>query len=490
MKSRPALLLLLCGSCAFFKSDKHLSGSNELLTPVESKWFSKNPNHSLLDHSGATQVHHFFDVKPELDRADTFVNAFVLTPEGSEHNYQLDLTSGQRYFSHTYCPQNDVWNNYSGSIHRPNYTIGTIPRLLDQIGEPQKVVIFGGGKKFINQLHAHEHRIKLVGAVIEQHCLEGNCLGKNNWISRMVFLAVDPEDKKLSGITELPELMKKVDWPKAKAGLENLNGRNGVEGATYPAVRIGQLIPLKEAMEYYKKRSIYMSEKESSKIQAGCHALYDRLWTEVGKEQPEDKPAKTIEELKAKLKVVEELRKKRAVGFANRFRAFARKYANEFSTCQRFVYAGNLNKDPEAFWFFAYASIFFRLHKDGHFYDCRTHSWQKNILNSAGEWLFDMKDGFQDCRERDFDQAMEYMPNYLASLKLSESNYYRFVDYDTHSFGTHHKLYSWVKMKSRTFSCSHDPNLDIKKEMRAFPDDVNWKSRDVKDIEDEMKIIY
>lgn len=490
LKSRSVFLLLLCGGCAFFKSDKHLSESNELLTPVESRWFSKNLNHSLVDHSGAVQVHHFFDVKPELDRGDTFINAFILTPEGSEHSYQLDLTSGQRYFSHSYCPQNDVWNNFSGSLNRPNYTVGVVPRLLDQLGEPQKVVIFGGEKKFSAQLHAHEHRIKLVGAVIEQHCQEGNCLGKNNWISRMIFLGVDPEDKKLASTTDLKELLKKVDWAKAKAGLENLDGRNGTEGATFPAVRIGNLIPLKEAMDYYKKRSIFMSDKESSKIQNGCYALYDRLWKEVGQEQPEDKPAKTIEELKAKLKVVEELKKKRAVGFANRFRAFAQKYANEFSTCQRFVYSGNLNKNPEQFWFLSYAAIFFRLHKEGHYYDCKTRSWQKNLLNSSGEWVFNMKNGFQDCRERDFDQAMDYLPNYLTSLKLSEGSYYRFVDYDTHTFGTHQKLYSWVKMKNRTFNCSFDPNQNVKKEMRSFPEDVQWKHRDVKDIEDEMKIIY
>lgn len=489
LKSLLILTLIVVSSCSYFRSRK--DQATELLSPIRNDWFANNPNHSLVDQNGKPQAHHFFDVNPELSKQDIYVNAVVVTPEGSEHNYQLDVASGQRYYSHTYCPQDDIWNVYSGSVSKPTFSIGVIPRLLDQLGGPQKVIIFGGAKKFEKQSDFHEHRIRLVGAYIEQACPEGNCLGKNNWVSRMVFLAVDHEDKKFKEIRDTEGLQKKVDWVKIKAILENIDGRNWGGGTSYPAIRIGNTIKLEEAMDYYKKRSIYLSKTESSKIRSGCHALYDKLWKEVGAEQPEDRPAKTVSELNVKLKLIEELNKKRKpVGFAARMKKFTDKYYSEFVTCQKFVYSGNINQNPDAFWFLSYASIFFRLHKDGYFFECRTQSWQQNTLDNSGKPVFDIKSDLQDCKDRDFDRAMEYLPHFLTGLKSTESHFYRFVDYDTHTFGTHQKLYSWLKFKTKKYDCSADPNPEIKKELKVFPEDVVWKTRHVRDIADELKIIY
>ena len=489
LKSLALLMLLTLSGCAFFSwSSDHAA---ELLTPMKNEWFSNNPRHALYDQQGKPQPHHFFDVNPELSKTDVYVNAVVLVPEGSDHSYQLDLASGQRFYSHTYCPQSDIWNQYSGSIGKPIFNIGVIPRMLDQLGEPQEVIIFGGAKKYSKLGDFHQHRVRLIGAIVEQACPEGNCLGRDNWISKMVFLAVDVEDKKLQNVTDIVTLQQKIDWPQTKAVIENLDGRNGGGKTNYPAIRVGKLIKLDEAIDYYKKRSIYLSEEEAKKIRNSCHALYDKLWEDVGKERDEDKAAKTIEELNTKLKIREELRKKgKPTTFAARLKNFSKKYYAEFSTCQKFVYAGNINQDRDQFWFLSYAGIFFRLHKDGYFYDCRIKSWQKNSLNNSGEPIYDIKTGMVDCSDRDYDTAMEYLPNFLTSIKNSESNYYKFVDYDTHTFGTHQKLYSWVKLKSKKYDCHSDPNSEIRKELKVFPDDINWKSRDVKDIADELKIIY
>lgn len=489
LKSLWFLTLLTTTSCSFFRTES--KDATELLSPMSNAWLSRNTQHSIFDKDSKPQSHHFFDVNPELSKSDIYINAVVATPEGSDHAYQLDLFSGQRYYSHSYCPQSDIWNEYSGSISKPTFTIGVIPRLLDQLGEPQKVFIFGGKKKFNELANNYEHRIRLVGAVVEQYCPEGNCLGKDNWVSHMVFLAVDPLDKKFKDVTDTVTLQKKIKWNQAKAVIANLDGRNSGGTTSYPAVRVGQMIPLYDAIDYYKSRSIYISDKESQKIQQGCQALYDRLWSEVGKEHAEDKPAKTVAELNAKVKLIEELKKKKKpIGFANRMKVFARKYSNEFSTCQRFVYAGNVNLDREKFWFLSYMGIYFRLHKDGHFFDCRTKTWQKNILNSFGKPVFEFERDIEYCKEKEFDYAMEYLQNYLAGLKMNENTYYKFVDYDTHTFGTHQKLYSWVKMKNKQYDCKFDPNTQVKKELKVFPEDVVWRKRDVKDIEDELKIIY
>lgn len=489
LKSLYVITLLLLSSCSFFRSEKDQAG--ELLTPISSEWFGANLQHALVSQAGNPQPHHFFDIKPELGQKSQYVNAFIIVPEGSEHAYQLDPSSGQRFYSHSYCSQSDVWNQYSGSIFKPNFSVGILPRYLDQMGEPQKVVIFGGKKKFSKRTDHHEHRVRIVGSFVEQHCPEGNCLGKSNWISRMVFIAVDPEDSKFEKVYDLNSFQDMVGWRQAKAILENMDGRNGGKKSNYPSVRIGELIKFDEAIHFHETRSIYISTNESTKIAQSCHALYDKLWDQVGKEHPEDKPVKTVEELKEKVKIVQELKKKKLpVGFAARFNAFTKKYFSEISTCQKFVYAGNVNLDREKFWFLSYMGLFYRLHKEGWFYDCNSHSWQRNVLNNLGKSIYDIKQDIGNCKEKDIDLAMEYLPNFLTGLKNSEQVYFRFVDYDNHVFGTHQKLYSWVRVKSKYYDCSTDPNQIIKKELKVFPEDISWKSRDVKDIEDEMKIIY
>lgn len=482
-------MLLALSACSFFSSQKE--GSLELITPIKNEWFSQNPEHALNDMAGLPQFHHFFDINPDLSNNNIIVNAFILTPEGADHSYQMDLASGQRHYSHSYCPQSDIWGHYSGSISKPTFSIGVIPRLLDQIGEPQKVIIFGGAKAFTERASFHEYRVRLIGAFIEQKCPEGNCLGKSNWVSRMVFLAVDHGDQNFNSVKDLAEFKKKVNWVKTKAVLENIDGRNVGSATSYPKIKVGQPILLAEALDYYKKRSIFLSEKETRKIKLGCHSLYDKIWNEVGLEQAEDKPAKTVEELKTKVKLIAALKKKnRPIGFAARFNEFTKKYYPEFATCQRFIYSGNINQNREKFWFLSYVGIFYELNKDGYFFDCRSKSWQKNVLNNQAKPIFNIKRDMNECKESDFDLAMDYLPNFLTGLKNNESDFYKFVDYDTHPFGSHQKLYSWVKVQKTKYDCNSDPNPQIQKEIKVFPDEVTWKKRKIKDFTNELKIIY
>src|SRR5688500_10512089 len=95
LKSQLLLLLIISSGCSHFKRDK--DPASILLTPMKSQWFTKNPEHSLWDQQGKTQPHQYFDVNPQLSKSDVFINAIVLTPEGSDHAYQLDIASGQRF---------------------------------------------------------------------------------------------------------------------------------------------------------------------------------------------------------------------------------------------------------------------------------------------------------------------------------------------------------------------------------------------------------
>lgn len=482
------LVLTLVSSCSWRRDD--VSPTSELLQTFNNNWFKVNPNHSLRERNNEPSPHLFFDTTPEFNKRDRTANAIVTVPQGSKHAYTIDLNSGQRYYTHSYCKQKDIWNAYSGSIGRPVFSIGYIPRVLDQLGDPQKVIIWSKEKDYGESVTTNYHKVKLIGAYVEQICPDGNCLGKGNWLSKLVFIGVDADDKSLLKISNIDEFKKTFDWETSKAYLENIDGRNFIGDQMYPSTRVSQLIEYEDAFDYFKKRSIFLTDAELKKIQKGCHILYDRLWDDVGKIRPEDRGAKTVKELNEKIKLREKLKEERKpVGFAQRLRKFTKKYFNEISTCEKFVYHGNINRDPEAFWFLSHMGIYYRLHREGYYFDCRTDTWFRNVLNAEGNQLHDLKRDISMCNEADIDRAMDYLPNFLKSLK-GEKDYYRFIDYDHHTFGTHQKMYSWVKMKSSRFDCSDDPNATIKKELRVFPEDVQWKQRDVKDIADKLKIIY
>jgi hypothetical protein len=481
-------LTLFLSSCSWRRDEGPTS--TELLTTFNNHWFSHNKNHSIVDTQNEPEPHLLFDTTPEFKVQERTVNIVLATPQGSAHAYSIDLNSGQRYYSHTYCKQKDIWNKYSGTINRPVFSIGYMPRVLDQLGEAQKVIVFSKRGSFLDTALTNYHKIKLVGAYVEQICPDGNCLGKNNWLSKLVFIGVDAEDGGLASMMTTADFKKSFDWETSKSYLENIDGKNFIGDLNYPATRVGQLIEYEDAFDYFKKRSIFLSDVELKKIQKGCHILYDRLWEEVGMERPEDKPAKDMKEMNAKIKLREQIKKeKKPVGFAARFQKFTKKYYTEVSTCEKFVYHGNVNIDREKFWFLSYVGLFYRLHREGYFFDCRNRTWQRNVLNDQGEPVYSLKRDIDGCKELEIDQAMDYLPNFLKGLK-GEKDYFRFVDYDNHPFGTHKKMYSWVKVKSQRFDCSGDPNVAVKREMDLFPEDVAWKEKNVKDYADREKIIY
>ena len=480
------LLTLLLSSCSWRKVE--ITAEPE--PAISNQWFSVNKNHSLVDSKGEPVSHLLFDNSPELNPNERTVNVLIVTPEGSPYAYELDMNSGQRYYSHSYCKQSDVWNSFSGSLNRPIFSIGYIPRMLDQLGEPQKVIVWSRRKDFKNESAGKSQPVRLVGAYVEQICPEGNCLGKDNWLSKLVFVGIDAQDMSLVGLKDIKDFQNTIDWKTSKALLENINGRNFIGEQTFPSLRVGQLIPYEEAFDYFQKRSIHLSDVELKKIQRGCHLLYDRLWEEVGKVRPEDMPSKTIEELNAKIKLKESLKEKKLPSsFAARLQKFTKKYFNEVSTCEKFVYHGNLNRDPEAFWFLSYMGIYYRLHREGYFFDCGSRSWQRNIQDDRGRPIHDLKKEIDECGEQEIDMAMNYLPNFLKGLK-ADKNFYRFIDYDNRSYGTHSKMYSWIRSKSNKFECRKDPNAEIHKKMNLFPEDIHWKERNIKDIANEMKIIF
>jgi hypothetical protein len=440
-------------SCSH-KSKRRVFDDQELMSVVDSKWFKVNPEHSLQDHEGNVQTHLFFDLLPEFKEKEKLTNIILTTMPNSEHAYDLDLSSGQKFYSHSYCPQDDVWKKYGSAISRPSFGIGFVPRVLDQLGYPQKVIFFTN-RDLSQFLDHHSFRARIVAAYVEQSCPEGNCLGKEEkWRSRLVLLAVDHEDPRLTEVINEDTFSKKFPWKRIEAELENIDGRSFIGDKTYPLIRIRGAIDFKGASETFRRNAVFITQDEGDKIQKNCHKIYEKLWKEVGEEPAGKNPP----------------------SFGDRFKKFTKKYFKEAATCEKFVYHGNINRNPEKFWFLSYIGIYYRLHKEGHYFNCNTKSWYENTADIYGERSHDLKRDIEGCTEKDLDTAFGYIPNYLRSLRNHRS-YYRFIDYDDHPYGSHRKLYSWNEMRSYKYDCSNDPNTLITKELDVFPSDISWRPR-------------
>jgi hypothetical protein len=476
------ILLLGTSSCSWWhKSDYKEKDFSR------NKWFNVNEGHSIRDAEGNPELHLFFDINPDIRQHEQLANVVILNPANSPYAFALNLSSGQRFFSHAHCKQKDIWHERSGTFDKPSYSVAILPRSLDQLGEPQKVLVFG--KEHLSQADKNSATVKFVGAYVEQTCPEGNCSTRGNWLSRLVFIAVDPSD--YPEVSDTQSFEKKFPWKDIAAQIENVDGRNGFEGRSFPALRAGKLIAFTEAFDYFSKRSLQFSPAELSKIQNSCYALYDSFWSEVGDVREEEKPAKNAEELSAKLKLRAELKKRNIpVGFSTRLRIFVEKYHKDIYTCEKFVYHGNINKDSEKFWFLSYMGMFFRLHEEGYFFNCAQKTWMKNYISSEGKKTYDLKTDIDQCSTADIDRAMDYLGNFLKTLKHNSTTYYSFIDYDNHPFGTHQKIYSWLKRRNMSFECSEDPNPAYKKAFHVFPEDARWKHRDIQDVESDLKIIY
>ena len=474
--------MLILSSCYLKKKEE------KKIPTLPNHWFSVNKNHSLQDLKEEPKPHLLFDVNGSLQADTKLVDVMIETPEHSPNAFIIDLLSGQRYFSHNFCRQDDIWKGPHG-VYRPSFSVAVMPKVLDQLGLNQKVIVFSKRRDFAQEAINYPKKVRLVGSYIEQICPNGNCLGKDNWLSRLVFLAVDSGDQTYADVVDIPGLQTKINWEKVKAELQNLAGQNHMGDKYYPYIKVASLVEINEAMAYFKKRSIALDNQYLAKIQKGCFILYDRLWEEVGKFRPEDEPANTEKELMEKMKVISALKEKRKpYTFAQRLANFTEKFSSEITTCDRFVYHGNINQDIEKFWFLSYMGIFYRMHKDGHHFDCPTKRWTKNILDINGKRIYDLKADIQLCSNSDIDLAMSYLPNYLKGLK-GEPHYYRFIDYDNRGFGTHEKIYSWVGVQNLKMNCSKDINEEIKKHSKVFPDDVRWKERNANDISHKLKII-
>ncbi|MEX1099743.1 MAG: hypothetical protein WEB87_04915, partial [Bacteriovoracaceae bacterium] len=328
------------------------------------------------------------------------------------------------------------------------FTTGIVPRVLDQLNLPQKIIVFGQDGYYQKHFKSNYFDARIIGAYVERICPQRGCADKNSWLSRLALVGVQKDNKKYQNVHSVEDLKKIVDWKKTKAFIEN-SGMNSVGGRLYPAFQMGAIVDASQAFYFLKENSHFFNNDDLKKMRIGCYKLYDHLWRNYSKSD--------------------------ASSFYAQFRENFLKYHKQYNTCSKYIYPSSINDDPKRHWFFVYLTGFHRMNKLGYFYDCSKGAWTSNPVLEGGKRAVSMKERFKYCSARHVNEAMKKMPRYLEVLKERSRNTYRYIDYDNSSWGAHSKLYSWVKHDNKVLTCSKDKDGNhFKIKLPTFPKDVKW----------------
>jgi hypothetical protein len=482
-----ALSMLFVG-CAWWKKPVVLTDQS-LLHTTKPQWFSHSTQYQLQDLHKQPRPHLFFDVGPEWSDRRQEINFYPLALEGEKRAMELDPMSGQRFFSYEACAGKDVWGENDKSVRKWPYTMGYVPRMLDQTGQPQKVIVFGGHHLMSLEEDIY-YRVRVIGGVVEQVCPAGRCTSQQSWLSRIVLIAIFPSTPEWDEVHNIDSLLQNVEWDHVRYAMENLGGGNRFGEKLVPATKVSKPFVLDEVMTYLKERRIVFAAKELVGLRSSCAILYEKMWQDVGVMTLLDKSAQTVEDVKVRLRMKEELKRQRKPAYFNeRLAAFLKTYSDDFATCSKFHYLGNVNVNPERFWFLSFMQIFIQLHKEGYFFDCDGRSWQLNSNLKYGEKVADLKKDIFSCTTEDLDWAFAYLGVALKNLRVASPHSFRFIDYDNHQWGSHQKLYTWVKEKNRMFSCNQSEYAKLLQDSPIMPSEIKWQKRYHKDKQTDMGII-
>lgn len=459
------------------------------------------------DHS--VPAHLFFDHLPFTDLKNKLLNVVIETPAGSPFEYRIDLVSGQFYTKQKYCEQNDVWMSYSGKVNKPPFSIGFVPRLLDSLGNPQRVYVFGNdkfylktfGKKF-GEDYQKSVRVKVIGGQVLQFCHLYPCK-KNQWKSQLILFAVDLEDKKYAKVNSLEDLQEIIKWKPIKAFIENGQGRS-FDGMKKdhgkPAYRLIGGSNAAKALEFAFRKGHYFLFDQMGKMRKSCYSLYNYIWKSV----EAIRRGGRLDKLKKKKKIHSsyydiskresilsgnvlgsikpkelEAVKEKNLSFSSFLKTFSRKYGEEFYLCSKYVRSSSINNNPRRQVFMDYLTAFFHLDRIGNNFRCSTGSWSpRRRYYLKQEYKRTMVDRLMFCSTDSLNRVFSSMINYINALGKGEHKTIRYIDYDNLTDGTHHKLYSWVSSTGKKLRCSNKNDDIIRSEWQkraSFPNDFTWE---------------
>lgn len=455
-------VLLSIAGCSIVKKQ---SGNEEeeflssLLKLVEAKWFQGAKRFQLHTKNFEPIPHYFYDVNPEFDSNKKRTNFMITTPEGGRNIYDVDIVSGQYYNSGSFCTQKDQYGKYKEELKRPNFSVGHIPKVTDQLGLPQKVLVFANPGEFKRSYKTHYFSGRMIGAYREQICLDRACRSRDEWKSRLVFIIVHDSFKKASKIKNLDDLKKNVDWEYTKAILQNSFGHNKIGDIFYQRYKVGGEVELDRAIEYFQERSTFFTSSKIKKLRLSCYKLYDHIWNLLGEEKEQ---AKSLDEVKKKT-----LKREDDKFFHQHFVDIVKKYGKEYGTCAKYVYPASINFSSKRHWTFASLTAFTYLNNLGIYYSCNRNSWYYGTKTRRN-----LLDG---CTERDIARAINKSVNILDKRAQGNNPSYRYIDYDSHRNGSHSKVYSWVPWYKSHQKCL-EPNVR-EVEFLVLPKNMKWQNR-------------
>ncbi len=490
-------LVISVASCGFTKDKKSVEFNVEELPDFTARWFDGGGNYSFYDQAQRVKYHPFFDPTVSIKPKEKLVSFHVVNHAESNIFYQFDLVSGARFAKFPYCAQTDVWQNYNKPIKRSPFNSGVIPRVLNRLGKPQQIFVFGNDAYYLEKTHINHEFVRVVGALVLQECALGNCSGVRSWLTSMVIVAVDTRDKKYKNVHSLAGLKKIVDWNYVKAFIENGFGRNIIAANSYPGFRLaGEIYPL-EAIKYLETQSTRFGLDKLDVIKKSCHQLYDFVWEHIGNfaknEQTKFSP-ETLKKIKeyneSRLGAMTKVEREQNTTFSlkeyslsNNMRLFLTLFKNEYATCIDYVKNSNINFDYSRHWFFTYFDGAFKLFQMDYYFNCKNKNWSVNPLDIKGRYLYSQVKELEQCKERDINVMFSSVPNVHRNLANSSVDYWTYIDYDNSSLGTHDKIYNWVKVSGKKLKCDKPlfkwpwqkkKVLIDNLQPFSFPDDVKW----------------
>lgn len=511
-------LLFFFNSCANKNIENKVSIDKTHL--YRALWNKVPKKFSHKDPMGKIIFNPFFDLLPAHDFRDKTINYVPLTLKDSRYSYDINLLSGKKYKKFRYCQQEDVWKGFPGELNYPTFDRGFIPRIINQVGDPQEIIVFGRFTKekdkkkrlktkkewdevSIRVLDKPYRRVRVVGGVLDQYCDSYPCDNQKRWVSKLLLVGVYPDDQQLKETFTLKALKKKITWSHVRAFLENSNGKNVRNTETpLPAQRIvGQIAPDKALRSAFTKGHVF-SAKELMTLRSSCHALYDYVWNSVLLTRANE----SIQKKKDANKYISNRKltpdpfyikkypikglKEKVEGFAlgdvdnttkrfrNFFFHFIKNYESKYMTCSKYVRPSNINFDYERHWFFSYFESFFKLKQLDYVFSCNNRAWVKNPFNaSKGSNDYDFMSQISRCNQEQLDEAFERSVLKMETTGHHSFDTFRYITYDMGAGGSHEKIYSWVKYPGKRLVCLDKDGKKAQKinQMVYFPPDLLWQ---------------
>lgn len=425
---------------------------------IKASWLKLPLRFAHQDKDDQPITHPFFDIDPTLATQNNqfTLRYFLATAAESSFQYDLDLLSGRLYRTREYCPQDDIWEFYTGQIEKPNFAQGFVPRIFDENKKPQRIMILSDKEHIQPFKHhpTHYDDARIVGSFIVEACESFPCDRADKWTSSQILVGVSPYDSRMAGVETFTELKSKVDWSYTKAMLVNMHGTFSVGGKHYPAYRISRELNTRDTKKYFDEKATIVNVQKLSDWRVGCMKMYDSLWEESEK--------------------IRALKYNQADEFLKFFKAFYAKDSGEFYKCQQLVRPGNINEDYRRVWFFSFIQAFNLLEKNGFFYNCHDNAWAYNPKVDGEKYFNNQNKELARCRSKDFEKSFDQAINGMSLMKNQTNLMFRFIEFDNLRGGSHQKIYGWVPEKTTHHACKGKAKTSAQPS-ELFPQDVIWE---------------